>query len=150
MGFQRMNKKGFEFKSGLFAIIAVSLFVIAFGVIISEQATVYGSDAVSEIDVYNRLDNVSSIANSGRSSISPNDPDPGNDPEASTFRGVYGILTNIFTSFDIVLGQDGMIKTVTEQFGIPDYVTQGILTIILIGITFSLIAVIFRLARRSA
>lgn len=150
MGIPRMNKKGLEFKSGLFTIVAISLLVIAFGVIISEQAEVYNSDAVSELGAYDKLDEISETSGGYRNRLSPDDPDPGEDAEANTFRGVYGILTGIFSSFDIILGEDGMLNSLVVQFGLPSYVRQGIITFVLIAIAFSLMAVIFRLARRSA
>lgn len=146
----KMNKKGMEFKSGLFAIVAVSIIVIAFGTIITEQTSVYGSGATSGLSSYDQLDNISETSGNYRSKISPNDEDPSSDAESNTFRGVYGIMANIFQTFDIVLGDDGMLDDLTVQFGLPSYVRQGVITFIMIAITFSLIAVIFRLARRSA
>ena len=145
-----MNKKGFEFKSGLFSVVAISMLVLAFGIIIAGQSDFYGSGVTSEVSGYNRLNNMSSIAGGYRSGVSPDDPEPGSDPEANTFRGVYGILTNIFSTFDLVLGEGGLLDSAITQFGLPSYVRQGIITFMLIAITFSLIAVIFRLGRTSA
>jgi hypothetical protein len=150
MGIQRLNKRGFQFSDGFYSIIAISALVIAFGVILAQQAPIYNPSVSDELTSLNRLDNVSDLAGDQRTSISPNDRDPSEDAEANTFKGVYGILGNIFTSFDLIIGNDGMIDDVTEMFGIPPYVRQTIVAIILIAITFSLIAVIFRLARSSA
>ena len=147
---EKMNKKGLELKQGLFSIIAVSLAVIATGTIITSWDDKYNSGVSSDLDVFNKLNETSDFAGSSRGRISPNDPDPSEDAEANTYRGVYGILTNIFTSFDTVMGNDGMINEVTNRYGIPDYIRQGIIAMILLGITFALIAIIFRLGRGTA
>ena len=141
-----MNKKGLELKQGLFSIIAVSLFVTAIGTISLEWDAQYGSGS-TDLSVFNKLNETSNFAGSTRGRISPNTGDPGEDAETSTYRGVYGILTNIFTSFDTVMGNDGMINEVTNRYGIPDYIRQGIIAMILLGITFALISIIFRLGR---
>lgn len=150
MGFPRMNKKGFEFKSGMFAIVAIALLVTAFATIISQQSDKYNSGATSELDNYNKLSEISGTAESYEGSLTPEDPEPGQDPESNTFRGVYGIITGIFSAFNVVTGEGGMIDSVITQFGIPSYVRQGVVTLIFVAITFSLVAVIFRLSRGSA
>ena len=87
-----MNKKGIRFKFGMFAIIAISVMVLAFGTIIDEQADKYGTAAVSEITDFDKLDEVSSTARGYEGSLTPEDPEPGEDAETGTFRGVYGII----------------------------------------------------------
>lgn len=150
MGISRMNKKGLEFKSTLFSIVAISLMVIAFGVIINQQESFYDSNATSELEAYNKLDEISDTSGSYRNRLTESDSDPGQDAEANTFRGVYGILAGIFGSFDIILGSDGILDNLVTQFGLPSYVRQGLISFLLISIAFSLIAIIFRLSRRSA
>ncbi len=146
-----MNKRGFEFKSALFSIIAISIVVIAFGVIISEQSDFYNTGVVSELGQYDTLDNVSEISGQYRNRLTPSgNNDPTEDAETDTFRGVYGIITGMFGVFDLVLGDGGMLDNVITQFGLPSYVRQGVITFLLVALTFSLVAVIFRLARRSA
>lgn len=146
----KMNKKGLEFKAGMFAIVAVSMLVLAFGVIISRQADRYGTSAVSEIGAYDKLSEISGTAEGYESSLTPEDPQPGDDPETSTFSGVYGIITGVFGAIDIVVGDDGMIDSLIVQFGLPTWVRQGIISMIFIAVAFSIVAVIFRLSRSSA
>jgi len=152
MGMERMirDRRGLEFKSSLFAIVAVSMLVIAFGVIISTQADFYSTDAVSEVGGYDKLTEISGEVGSYEDDLTPEDPEAGDDSEATTFRGVYGIITGIFGTFDIVLGSGGMIDSLRVQFGLSEYIVQGLFAIITIAIAFSLVAIIFRLSRRSA
>lgn len=152
MAFQRlrMNKKGVEFKSAFFAMIIFSMCVIAIGVMITGYEDGYDVGVSSDLEEYDKLDEVSADALGQKSAIGANDPDPSEDAEANTFRGVYGILVNIFSSFDLVFGSDGMLQSVANRFNVPSYVIYGIVSMMMIAITFSLIAIIFRLARRSA
>lgn len=142
-----MNKKGLEFRSALFSIIMFSAVIIAFGVIISDSSSKYGSNIDYDLGELNKLDDVSQDANTQKGRISANDPDPGTDAEANTFRGVYGVLTNIYSSLSLVFGEDGMLGQVADRFGVPAWVIQMIVAFMVIGITFALIAVIFRLGR---
>lgn len=150
MGFQKLGKKGLEFRSAFFSIIMFSAIIIAIGVIISDSNDKYNSGIDYDLGGLNKLDAVSEDANLQKGKITPDDPDPGTDAEAKTFRGVYGILTNLFDSFEIVFGEDGMLGTVADRFGVPAYVIQMIIAFMVIGIAFALIAVIFRLGRSTA
>ena len=143
----RMNKKGLRFKLGLFAIVAISMAVIAYGAIIDQQADKYGTSVVSNVKQYDKLDDVSSTAEGYEGSLTPEDPEPGEDGETATFRGVYGIITGLFNAFNIVTGDGGMIDDVVTQIGLPSYVRQGIVTLMFVAISFSLVSIIFRLSR---
>lgn len=147
MDIQTMNRKGVQFKDALFSIIIFSVIIIAVGVIISGSNNTYNSGLNYDLGELNKLDEVSRDSNTAKQKISPNDPDPGENAEANTFKGVYGILTNIFQSFNLVFGEEGMLGNVAERFGIPTYVVQMIVSFMIIGITFSLIGVIFRLGK---
>lgn len=146
----KMNKKGLEFKAGMYAIVAISLMVLAYAIIIDEQADMYGTNATSELGAFNKLNSVSSTARGYESSLTPEDPEPGQDPEAGTFRGVYGIITGLFGAFDIVVGDGGMVDSVVTQLGLPLWVKQGVITLMFIAIAFSIVAVIFRLSKGTA
>ena len=150
MGFQRINKKGMEFKSTLQSIVIVSLLVIAYGVIIVNQSEAYGTGIASEIDQYNKLDDISETSGGFKEGIGASDPNPGQDAEANTFRAVYGLLTNIFSSFDLIIGEDGMVDGLTDQLGIPSYIRQGFIAIFAIAVVFTLVGIIFRLSRGAA
>jgi len=145
-----MNKRGIEFKSAFFAIIAISMVVVAVGVIVEQWDTAYSSGLSSDLGDFNKLDDVSVTARSQQEGVISQTADPGADFEATTFRGVFGIINNIFDPFRIVFGDNGMLDSVTERFGMPDYVRQGIVTMMIIAITFTLVAIIFRLPRSSA
>ena len=42
-----------------------------------------------------------------------------------------------------------MIPTITDRFGIPTYVTQFVITIMIFAVIFTIIAVVFRPIRKS-
>lgn len=138
-----MNKKG-DFKNIFYGIIIFSALMIAASYVIVEQGTKYNSGLVSDLGSLNHLDEVAQEANTQKSSLSPDDPQPGTDSEANTFKGVYGILTSIFTPYTII---SETAVDIGGRFQIPDYVITTIVTILLISITFGLIAIIFRLGK---
>jgi len=139
-----------EFKSAFFAIIITSMIVIAVGVIIGGWAIEYDSGLSSDLGDYNKLTNASNDAQSQQGRISPQSGEASSDFETETFRGGYGIITNIFQPFRVVFGDNGMIDSVTERLGLPDYVRQGIVAMMVFAITFSIVAIVFRLSRSSA
>lgn len=145
-----MNNKGFQFKDGFFSIIVVSMLVISYGTILVEWNKKYGQSENPDLDSFNKLSEISDITQQGRGKITPENQDPGENAETNTFRGVYGILTGMYSTFDIVIGNGGLIDDLTNRFDIPDYVRQGIVAMILVSITIGLITVIFRLGRSSA
>jgi len=152
MEFQKlkMNKKAMQFKNAFFSLIIVSMAVIAIGVIISSWSGQYNSDISSDFGVFDVSDTLSNQTLEHKGKLGSGDPDPGEDSETSTYRGVYGIMANIYTTFNLAFGEEGMIDTITKRYGLPDYIRQGIVTFIMAGIAFSLIAVVFRLTRSSA
>lgn len=143
------DKRGLEFKSAFFAIIIFSMVIIAIGVIILEFDNIYNSGITYDLNKYNQLDNISSTAKTQQDSIVVKSTNTGEEFEGTSIRGVFGILNNIYKPFRIVFGNNGMIDSVTERFGIPDYIRQGIVTMMIIAITFSLVAIFFRLGRKS-
>jgi len=145
-----INKKGMQFKNAFFSLVVVSMAVIAIGVVISNWSGYYGSGISSDFGVFNEADELSNQTLQHKAKLGSGDPDPGEDSETSTYRGVYGIMANIYTTFNLAFGEDGMIDVAVKRYGLPDYVRQGIVTLIMAAIAFSLIAVIFRLARSSA
>ena len=146
----RMNKKGLQFKDAFFSIIGFSLIIIAVGLIITNWSDAYGSGVSSDLGEYNKLSDLSETATGQKGVLSPNDPDPSQDAEANTFKGVYGIITGTFSSFDLVFGSDGMLQSVKDRFHIPNYIIQAIITFMLFSITFAIIAIVFRLSRSTA
>ena len=142
-----MNKRGVDLKSAFFAVIVVSAVIISFTVWIGSWELNYGANIDADLSDFDRLDSVSGNIQSQTGRLSADDPDPGQDAEASTFRGVYGILTNIFQPFSVVFGQEGMLQSVQDRYGLPSYLRQMIVGMMLVAITFTLIAIIFRLGK---
>ena len=147
MGFQGMNKRGADLKSAFFSVISFSLIVISIMLLTNGLNSHYRTNDDINISQYERLDDISSTATQQQGRISPDDPDPGQDAESSTFRAVFGILTNVFAPFNTVFGSDGILEVVRERFGLPAYVVQGIVAMMIISLIFTLIFIIFRLGK---
>ena len=147
MGFQRLNKKGLEFKRAFHSLIVFSVIIICVGIVMGSWSSKYDSNLENDLGEFNFLDEVSEDVGVQRGKISTNDPDPGSDAEANTFRGVYGILANVISSFDTVVGRNGIINMATTRFGIPPFVAQFLIAMIVVAVVFALVGVIFRLGR---
>jgi len=138
------NKKGLVFKDAFFAIIVVSLAIIAVGVWVSDWNTQYSSGLTYDLGEYSELDSMSAQASSQKGNVSVKSSFATADFEGTSIRGVFGVLNNIFTPFRVVFGDGGMIDSITERWGLPDYIRQGVVTMIIISITFALVAIFFR------
>lgn len=145
MGIQKLNNKGMQIKLAFFAVIAVSVALIASGVWVSQWNSKYESGIMYDLKGLNKLDEVSGTAGSQQGRLSPNSPDPGSDFETNTYRGAFGIISNIYEPFRIVFGEGGMIDSITDRWGIPNYIRQALVTLIIIAFTFALVAIIFRI-----
>ena len=140
-----------EFKLTMFAVIVFSMIIVAAGIIISEQGSRYGSAVTSDLgEDFNKINEISSTAESQKGNINPQSGEASSDYEAETFRGGYGIITSIFAPLRVVFGSGGMIQAVGERFGIPTYVILTLTTMMIIAITFGIVAIVFRLGRPSA
>lgn len=142
-----IDKKGMQLKSSFFAVLIFSMVVVASGIVISEWNDKYDANLDNDLSGFNKINDVSSSAQDQKEKLGTNNRDSDDNAEASTFRGVYAIITNIFAPFEVVFGEGGMIDSVTDRFGIPDYIRQTIITMIVVALTTLLIAVIFRLPR---
>lgn len=141
-----MNKKGLQIQSGLFAIVAVSMMVIAAGVIIADWNIIYDSGLTYDLGTdYSKLSEVSGTAESQRGSMSTGDisVSESGDFTGTSIRAAFGVLNTIYTSFNVVFGNNGMLDSITERFGLPDYIRQGIVTLMILAITFALIMIFF-------
>lgn len=146
----RKDKRGLELKLAFFAVIAVGMIILSTQIILDEWETAYGEDIPYDLGEYNELDTMSQQAGQQQGNMSVTDPGSSTDFEGTTLRGVFGILNTIFTPFRVVFGNDGMVASITDRFGLPDWVRQGIVTMMVVALTMSLIAIFFRLPRRSA
>ena len=143
------DKKGMQFKSILFAIVAMSMVIFAVGTWVDEWNRDYDSNITWNLGDYNKLDDMSDYASSSKGTMavkSSFDSGAGADFEGTSLRGAFGVINNIFTPFNIVLGEGGLIDSIEDQFGIPNYITIGVVTLILFAIIFSIIALFFRKA----
>lgn len=139
-----------QLKSAFFAIIALSVIMIASGIIINDWSIAYNSGITSDLDNFNKLNEISKTAGVQQGNINPQSGEASSDFETETFRGAYGIITNIFAPLRIIFGNNGMIDSITERFGLPDYIRQAIVTMIIFSLIFTIIAIVFRLGRTEA
>ena len=149
MGIQiMMDKRGVQLKSSFFAVIVVSMVIIAVGIIIGEWDTKYQSGLNYDLSEYEDLSTFSGEAQTQKGQITPQDADPGTgDFEGQTFRGAYGILGRIFLPFNSIFN---MLESIETRFGLPSYVMEGVLTLMFFSLIFGLVAIIFRLGRTTA
>lgn len=141
------NKKGLQFKSALFALVAISLAITAVGVWVNQWNQDYGSGLTYDLGGYSSLDELSSYASSSKGTISVKtsfDTTGSGDFEGTSLRGAFGIINNIFLPFEVVFGDGGLIDSIEDRWGIPNYITIGIVTFMTIAILFSIIALFFR------
>jgi len=144
----KMNKKGASLKNIFFAVIVVSMVVLAVGTIVGEWSLKYGSGLTYDLDEYSDLDTFSSEAQTQKGGITPADVDPGTgDFEGKILRGGYGILGRVFLPFTSVWN---MMESIENRFGLPSYVGEGILTLMVFSIVATVVAILFRLSRVSA
>lgn len=139
-----------EFKSTFWAIVMFSMIIFAAGVMINEQSKQYDSTLVSDLGGFNKLDSLSDSAGVQKGSLNPQSSETSSDYEAQTYRGVYGIISNIFSPFSVVLGKDGILQLAVVRWNIPPYIYLGFITLFVFAIIFGIIAIIFRLGRTSA
>jgi len=138
-----MDNKGLSFKLAFFALIAVSMVTIAVGVMVNDWNTQYNSGLASDLGEFDKLDTIQGHAESQEGNLSVSTALEDVDFEGKSIRGAFGILSNIYAPFRTVFGNDGMIDSVTERFGLPDWIRQSIVTMMVLAITFALIAIFF-------
>jgi len=147
-----MNKKGLVFKQAFLALIALSIMVIATGNWVNEWNNDYNANMDYNLNEYNKLNDLSSEAQSQREAIGIKSAssDSSINFEGTSIRGVFGMLNNIYAPFRMVFGDNGMIDSITERFGMPDFIRQGLVAMMVMVITFTLASIFFRLPRSSA
>lgn len=145
-----MNKKGLEFKLAFFALIVASMLFIAIGTWINDWNEDYGTNLLNDLDEYNKLSDVSGEVEGQQDKIVVKSVGEDTDFESTSIRGVFGVLNNIYAPFRVLFGDNGMLDSITERIGLPDYVRQGLVLMMIVAITFALVAIFFRLPRRSA
>lgn len=140
-----------EFKSTIWAVVIFSMIIIAVGVIVDERGTQYSSNVTSDLGGdFNKLDAVATDTETQQGSINPQSGEASSSYEDETFRGGYGIITNIFSPLRVVFGSEGILQSAAERWGIPNYILQGFITMFIVAIIFGIVAIVFRLGRVSA
>jgi len=143
------DKRGLEFRLAFYATILVSIVIVAVGVHVGEWEDAYDSGLSYDLTEYDNLDSLSTEAESQKDSIAVKSSNTGEDFEGTSIRGVFGLLNNIYQPFRVVFGNNGMIDKLTERWGIPDYIRQAVVTVMVMAITFGLLAIFYRRPERS-
>ena len=138
------DKRGLEFKLAFFAIIAISVVTIAVGIWVNDWNDTYNSGLTYDLQDYDELDSMSGQAKAQQGNISVKTSFSEDNFEGTSLRGAFGVINNMFAPFRVVFGEGGMIDSVTTRWGMPDYIRQGIITMMIIAITFALVALLFR------
>jgi len=141
------DKRGLQFKAALFALIATSLVILAVGVWVNQWNIDYNAGLTYDLGDYEELDELTTYSSGSRSTIavkSSFDTTGGGDFEGTSLRGAFGIINNIFTPFNVVMGEGGMLDAIEDRWGLPNYIIRGILAFMIIAIIFSIIALFFR------
>jgi len=139
------NNKGLVFKNAFYAIIVASVAIIALGLWIDEWNTDYGSGLTVDFDDFDKLDEISNeaIGQQGNISIKSSFTE-GADFEGTSLRGVFAVLNDLYRPFRVMFGEGGMLDSLTDRWGMPDYIRQGLVTLMIMSITFAIIAIFFR------
>jgi len=144
------NKKGLILKNAFFAIIVVSVFILAVGQIVGTWSEQYGSGLTYDLNEYSDLDSIRDTAGTFSEGTTSEDADPGTgDYEGKMLRGGYGIVGSLL-SLSPIKGVFNMIESVETRFSLPQYLSEAIVTMMILAFVFTIVAVIFRLARSTA
>lgn len=141
------NKKGLQFQSTIIALVIFSMAIVAIGVWVNQWDQDYDSGINSDLSGYSKLDDLSDYASTSKGTLAPktsSDTTGTGDFEGTSLRGAFSIVNNIFNPFNLLLGKSGIINSLEDRWGVPNYISIGIITIIVLAIVFSLIALFFR------
>jgi len=145
------DKRGLIFKNAFFAILIASVAIIAIGLWVDEWNTDYSAGLTLDLDDFDKLDEVSGEAVGQEGNVSVQSSFRGSeDFEGTSLRGVFRVLNDLYRPFRVVFGEGGMIDSLTDRWGMPDYIRQGLVAMMIIAITFALIAIFFRKAGGTA
>jgi len=139
-----------EFKSAFFAIVVVGILITAVTVVINGWGVGYGSDVTSDLMEYDKSSDLEQYTGDYQGRITPTSPETSSDVETQTYRGVYGIISNPFSPLRLVFGSGGMIDSISQRFHIPSYIWRSIVSLMIISIIFTIVAIIFRINRGAA
>jgi len=140
------DKRGFKFKNALFSLVVMSMMIFAIGYWVDDWNTKYDSGLTYDLGQYEKLDEVSGFAQTSKEEISVRgNVDTGSgDFEGTSLRGVFAVMNNIFTPFTVVLGEGGLLSSIQNRWGIPNYIVIGLATLMVIAIIMTIAALFFR------
>ncbi len=141
-----MNKRGLSITRSLQAIVAIGIVIAAVGVILAGWEGTYGIDVPYDLEDFNKISQLSGEAELQQEQINSERQESDERFEEGTFRGAFAIVQNIFAPFRFVFGDNGLVDSVTERFGLPDYLRQGIVVMMVLAITGAIVALVFRRA----
>ena len=144
-----INKKGLIFKNALFALIIISMVIVGIGIWVNEWSDKYDSGIDYDLGNYNQLDTLSSYATSTQGNLSTKssfDTTSAGDFEGTSIRGAFSVINDIFTPFNVLFGEGGMISSIQDRWNLPNYIVIGIISMMILAIVFALIALFFRKA----
>ena len=139
------DKRGLVFKNAFFALIVVGVAFVALGLWIDEWNTDYSSGLTVDFEDFDTLDEVSqeAIGQEGNISIKSSFTE-GADFEGTSLRGVFAVLNDLYRPFRVIFGEGGMLDSLTDRWGMPDYIRQALVAMMIMAITFAIIAIFFR------
>ena len=144
------NKRGMGLKEALFSVVIFGFLIYGFVNITQNFDTIYNSDSNLSSSDYDTLAGIENKTSTWRTQITPQDVGSGDNAETATFRGSYGVLASIPTTFDAVVGQKGIINILSDTYFIDSKIENTLIVLFSIALIFALIAIIFRLGRTSA
>jgi len=145
----KKDKQGLQFKSALFAFVIVGVIIFGVGTWIDQWNQDYSSNITYDLRKYDKSNEMYSYSSTSKLNLAPQssfDSGEGTDFEGTSLRGAFGIINKIFLPFNFLTGTGGLLDSVEDQFGIPEYITQAVTTLILFAVIFSIIALFFRKA----
>jgi len=124
----------------------MSMMIIAIGAWVGGWNTKYDSGLTYDLGQYNKLDDLSDFAQTSQNEIAVRgNVDTGSgDFEGTSLRGVFAVMNNIFSPFTVVLGKGGLLSSIQDRWGIPNYIIIGLATMIVLAIIMAIAALFFR------
>lgn len=150
MGIQKLNNKGLQLSKAFFAILIAGMVLTSFGILYTGWVDYYGGTSSYDLEGFNQNDEVLGTSEDIQDRLTPENANPGENFESTTFTGAFGVINQMFSSFRFVFGEDGLLDAAATKFGIPAYLISGIMAMMIIAIAMAIVAIVFRLTRSSA
>lgn len=136
-----------EFNKVFISLTIVSMVIIGIGLTLGEWNTIYNSGITYDLTEYNKLDNLTVEASTQKDKVVPQDDSIGTgDYEGKILSGAYGLLGRIFSPFTLAFN---MLESLENRFSLPSFIAEGLISILIFSMIYALIAIIFKLGRRT-